>query len=76
MLPGMLKLASLISLLAALALLSGCVVVQPWQRGRLAERHMQIPPTEGEAYLDQHVATSKESASGGAALEGGGCGCN
>lgn len=64
------------ALVAAAYALSGCVVVQPWQRGRLAERHMQIPPTQGEAYLDQHVATSKEAAAGGAALEGGGCGCN
>jgi len=65
-----------VGLVATLGTLSGCVVVQPWQRGRLAERHMQLPPTEGEAYLDQHLATSTESAAGGAALEGGGCGCN
>jgi hypothetical protein len=64
------------TLVTGLSALTGCVVVKPWQRGRLAERHMQIPVTEGEAYLDQHVATSKESAAGGAALQGGGCGCN
>ncbi|MBW2525658.1 MAG: DUF4266 domain-containing protein [Deltaproteobacteria bacterium] len=70
------RLLAFAALTAWLLLLTGCVRVQPWQRGRLAERHMQVRPTKGEAYLDQHVATSKESAAGGTALEGGGCGCN
>ena len=70
------RVMTLAALAVALGALSGCAVVKPWERGRLAERHMQIPPTKGEAYLDQHVATSKESAAGGTSLEGGGCGCN
>ena len=34
---------------------------------------MQVNPTDGGAYLDQHIASSKEAAAGGTALQGGGC---
>ncbi len=70
------RLLTSVVLVGLVSPLWGCVVVQPWQRGRLAQRHMQVNPTEGEAYLDQHIASSKESAVGGTALQGGGCGCN
>ena len=70
------RLLTSLLLVGLVSALGGCVVVQPWQRGRLAQRHMQVNPTEGEAYLDQHIASSKESAVGGTALQGGGCGCN
>jgi hypothetical protein len=61
--------------LAAL-LLAGCATVQPWQRGDLARATMAWEPDPLAATLDGHVYFSKEAASGGAGLGGGGCGCN
>lgn len=68
---------------AALAatLLSGCATttkqdVQPWQRGTLAKSEMAWEPDPLTAEFRRHVQFSKEAASGGASLGGGGCGCN
>ena len=55
---------------------AGCATVHPWERGRLAQRCMHPDPYPSDSYLDEHVATSKEAAVGGAKLSGGGCGCN
>lgn len=59
-------------------LLGGCAVhnVKAWQRGYLAMPEMAATydPT-AKAYRD-HVFFSKEAASGGATVGGGGCGCN
>jgi hypothetical protein len=65
-------------LLSALAA-SGCAViepVQPWQRGDLARAEMAFEPDPLQAAYRRHVEFSKEAASGGATLGGGGCGCN
>ncbi|MES0874921.1 DUF4266 domain-containing protein [Sinimarinibacterium thermocellulolyticum] len=61
--------------LAAL-LLSACATVQPWQRGDLARNEMAFEPDPLLASYRRHVEFSKEAASGGATLSGGGCGCN
>jgi hypothetical protein len=61
--------------LAALAL-GGCVRVQPYERGQLAQRPMQMPPRAVDAALDEHLYFSKEGSRGGAGGGGGGCGCN
>jgi hypothetical protein len=64
--------------LAALAC-SGCAMiepVQPWQRGDLARAEMAFEPDPLQAAYRRHVEFSKEAASGGATLGGGGCGCN
>ncbi|AXQ31520.1 DUF4266 domain-containing protein [Solimonas sp. K1W22B-7] len=67
------------AVLAAL-LLSGCATtkqdVQPWQRGTLAKSEMAWEPDPLTAEFRRHVQFSKEAASGGASLGGGGCGCN
>lgn len=65
----------LIMALAALAL-GGCVRVQPYERGELAQRRMQMPPSAVDARLDEHTYFSKEGSRGGAGSGGGGCGCN
>ena len=55
---------------------TGCQVVQPWERGTLADYTMRSdrdPP--GEAQAD-HIFFSREMASGGKGVGGGGCGCN
>lgn len=55
---------------------SGCATVQPWQRGDLARAEMAFEPDPVLATYRRHVEFSKEAASGGASLGGGGCGCN
>jgi len=60
------------------SLLSACVIfpVKPWERDLLAKRQMQLIPDPIEASLDEHTYFSKEAASGGQGVGGGGCGCN
>ena len=57
---------------------SGCAFekVQPWDRGDLARPEMSAEPVFLEAAMRDHTYVSKEAASGGGALAGGGCGCN
>jgi len=61
--------------LAACALLAGCASVAPWERGHLARPDMVLEPTPALRALDKTYA-AKEAGSGGAAVGGGGCGCN
>ncbi len=70
------------TILSATALLlvalagGGCATVQPWERGDLARPEMAFEPDPLLAGYRRHVEFSKEAASGGPALSGGGCGCN
>jgi len=70
---------TLCSLLTLGAALSGCAAFQPpqpWEKGVLARPEMTMSAhTLGERYA-QHIYTSKEAASGGTGVGGGGCGCN
>ena len=59
-----------------IAVSTGCAEVKPWQRGILAEQSMQLVPDKMEEYVDDHVYFSKEAATGGKGVGGGGCGCN
>lgn len=66
----------LVLALAALAASStACATVKPWQRGQLANRCMQFDPDGGFAAFRGHWQESREGASGGSGLQGGGCGC-
>jgi len=51
---------------------------KPWEKGELAKPSMQFDAqTERlEARYQEHVYQSKEAASGGYGVGGGGCGCN
>jgi hypothetical protein len=62
----------------ALVLLAGCAAqpVQPWQRAVLASPAMAWEMDPLLADYNDHIQVSKEAASGGASLGGGGCGCN
>lgn len=62
--------------LLAVALLSGCAEVRPWERNILARPEMQLTPDKLGSYVDDHIYFSKEAATGGKAVGGGGCGCN
>lgn len=67
-----------IFLFSLLVFFSACEMqpVKPWQRGILAKPEMQLVPDELENFLDEHIYFSKEAATGGQGIGGGGCGCN
>ena len=64
------------ALVLAACLVSGCVTVEPHQRGVLSTRLMQLTPDPVEGKLDGHVYEYREGAIGGSGVGGGGCGCN
>jgi hypothetical protein len=58
---------------------SGCAVqkVQPWEREYLSRPEMAWDAGfVEEKAMREHTYVSKEAASGGASIGGGGCGCN
>jgi hypothetical protein len=75
-------------ILVAISLCSGCSLkdatvnvfktqeVQPWERDILAQDSMQLDPDAMQSYVDDHIYFSKEAATGGKGVGGGGCGCN
>lgn len=69
------KLALLLSGLGVLCL-SGCANIKPWQRGTLSDYSMRADRDPlGQGQMD-HVYFSREMATGGRGVGGGGCGCN
>lgn len=70
------RLAKALLLALVVAAGAGCSTVQPWQKGALAKTDMGFDPDPLEARFAQHTYFSKESASGGYGVGGGGCGCN
>jgi len=54
----------------------GCTAVAPYQRGYLAREDMAFDADPGTAKSIEKTFAAKEAASGGAAVGGGGCGCN
>ena len=65
----------LLALIAGTGLLTGCVNVQPWERGNLADPTMSERNPLG-GMMAEHMWFSREAASGGRGVGGGGCGCN
>ena len=67
----------LAALFAAL-ILSGCALdpPMPWEKGILASPEMSMAGDKLEQGFDEHIRASKEAASGGSGVGGGGCGCN
>jgi hypothetical protein len=67
------------SLLLAVFLLAGCSnlgQVNPWEKGTLAKPEMTFEGDLLDSSFVEHTYSSKEGSSGGAAVGGGGCGCN
>jgi hypothetical protein len=64
--------------IALLVFVSGCSLepVRPWEKGDLARPYMQFDPDRLEARFDRQMFQSREAASGGYMIGGGGCGCN
>lgn len=66
-------------LLAVMVLgLDACALetIHPWDRDLLAQDAMQLVPHPMYDAIADHIYFSKEASSGGAAVGGGGCGCN
>ncbi len=64
-------------MLASSLVASGCVMVKPWERGRLATLVMSRGASIGEAMVERTFLESREGATGGSSTgAGGGCACN
>jgi hypothetical protein len=63
-------------LLAVTGLITGCQNVQPWERGNLADYTMRPDRDPLTIANREHMWFSREEASGGRGVGGGGCGCN
>ena len=57
-------------------MLTGCSNVKPWERGSLADPIMQADRDPIGDQQREHVFFSREAATGGRNVGGGGCGCN
>lgn len=55
---------------------AGCTHVKPWQRGTLADSTMRADRDPLGVSQAEHIYFSREAASGGRGVGGGGCGCN
>ncbi len=55
---------------------TGCANVKPWQREHLADYTMQPDRDPLGIAQREHIWFSREAASGGRGVGGGGCGCN
>ena len=64
--------------LIAAAGLGGCAMSppQPWEKGNLALPEMTMGGDALDQRFVQHIYGSREAASGGYGVGGGGCGCN
>lgn len=68
-----------ILLFALLSTVSACgsiKTVQPWEKGQLARQDMKFDGDRLDTRYVDHIYFSKEAASGGTGVGGGGCGCN
>ena len=63
-------------LLAGVVATAGCEHVKPWQRGGLADPIMRADRDPLGSAQDEHIFFSREAATGGRGVGGGGCGCN
>lgn len=61
---------------AGVLFLSGCANVKPWERSTLADYTMRGDRDGLGLAMDEHIYFSREAASGGRGVGGGGCGCN
>lgn len=72
------KTMKLLLCLLAAAALTGCALQPPsaWDKRALAKPEMTMAGDPLADRFDQHIYASKENASGGYGVGGGGCGCN
>lgn len=65
-----------LGLIGCVLLGSGCTHVNPWERDALADPVMRTDRDPAGTLLSEHMWFSREAASGGRGVGGGGCGCN
>ena len=63
-------------LLTGVLLAAGCKNVEPWQKRTLSDATMRGDRDPSGQGLADHMWFSREAASGGRGVGGGGCGCN
>jgi hypothetical protein len=63
-------------LVGALALISGCAQVKPWEREHLADPIMLPDYNKEEKAVREHSISTREGSAGSFGVSGGGCGCN
>lgn len=64
-----------ISILLFFITLSGCTIVQPWERERLADPNMMFDENPIQKGIKEHYINIREGSEGGTGSQGGGCGC-
>lgn len=70
---------NILTAMTAIAFMTSCtssIKVQPWEKGFLAKPEMTFDQDVLEKNFTEHTYFSKEGASGGSSVGGGGCGCN
>lgn len=73
--PAVVRVAAALAVVA----LAGCSAFappKPWEKGQLALPEMTMAADPLDERFTQHIYQSKENASGGYGVGGGGCGCN
>lgn len=55
--------------------LSGCAVVQQYERGRLSDPNMMFDDNPIQKGIKEHYINVREGSEGGTGSQGGGCGC-
>jgi len=70
------KIIGRVLILTLFCMMSGCQTVNAWERGNLAKPQMALEVDPLTSALSSHTFSSKEAASGGYGVGGGGCGCN
>jgi len=70
------KILKALAVVGMLTACAGCENVKPWQRGTLADVSMRADRDPIGTGMDEHIFFSREGASGGRGVGGGGCGCN
>jgi uncharacterized protein DUF4266 len=69
------RLLLLASLVVVPLISTGCVTVQAWERGRLANPEMKFDDDASLTAYQAHWQEAREGAAGGAGVQAGGCGC-
>ena len=72
----MIRTAFILAVCGMALVMAGCAMVQPWERGTLADATMRPDRDELYTTMQEHVYFSREAAAGGRGVGGGGCGCN
>lgn len=67
---------TVLALAAAIACLTSCSTVKPWERGQLARPVMDPERDSLGVAVAEHLYFSREASHGGRGVGGGGCGCN